>query len=53
MKYAVEMGSVAVIYISDLVNIGSGIPKLIKEMTDTQDGDSTSLLYEILHLRLQ
>jgi hypothetical protein len=29
MKYAVEMGSVVMIYIPSLINIGSGIRKLI------------------------
>jgi hypothetical protein len=32
MKYAVEMGSGAMIYIPSFINIGSGIPKLIEEM---------------------
>jgi hypothetical protein len=30
MKYAVEMGSVAVIYIPSFIKIGSGILKLIE-----------------------
>jgi hypothetical protein len=29
MKYAVEMGPVAMIYISRFINIGSGIQKLL------------------------
>jgi hypothetical protein len=37
MNYAVEMGSGAMIYISSLFKIGSGIQKLIsREFTDTQ-----------------
>jgi hypothetical protein len=30
LKYAVEMGSVAIIYIPSFINIGSGIQKLIR-----------------------
>jgi hypothetical protein len=30
MKYAVEIGSIAVIYTSRFMNIGSGIQKLIR-----------------------
>jgi hypothetical protein len=29
MKYAIEMGSAAMIYMPSLIKIGSGIPKLI------------------------
>jgi hypothetical protein len=36
MKYAVEMGSGAMIYIPSFVMIGSGIQKLIGGYTDTQ-----------------
>jgi hypothetical protein len=36
MKYAVEMGSGAVIYIPSLIQIGSGIQKLMGRFTDTQ-----------------
>jgi hypothetical protein len=36
MKYAVEMGSGAKIYIPSFIKIGSGIPKLIGGYTDTQ-----------------
>jgi hypothetical protein len=37
MKYAVEMGSGAMIYISSFINIGSGIQKLMgREFTNTQ-----------------
>jgi hypothetical protein len=35
-KYATEMGSGAVIYTFQIfINIGSGIPKLIRENTDS------------------
>jgi hypothetical protein len=40
--YAVEMGSVAMIYIPSFMKIGSGILKLIGG--DTQHGDHISLL---------
>jgi hypothetical protein len=48
MKYAVEMGSVVMIYIPSFIKTGSGIQKLIGEGTQThrQDGDRISLLYE-------
>jgi hypothetical protein len=36
MKYAVEVGSGAMIYIPSFINTGSGIQKLIGEYTDTQ-----------------
>jgi hypothetical protein len=36
MKYAVEMGSVAVICMRSLIKIGSGIQKLIRGDTQTQ-----------------
>jgi hypothetical protein len=42
MKYAVEMGSGAMMYISSFIKIGSGIQKLIegikrhRDTTDTQ-----------------
>jgi hypothetical protein len=37
MKYAVEMGSGAIIYIPSFIRIGSGIQKLmVKGFTDTQ-----------------
>jgi hypothetical protein len=52
MKYAVEMGSVAMIYIPSFIKISSGIQKLIGGIyrrTDTQihrpQGDLISLLY--------
>jgi hypothetical protein len=35
MKYSVEMGSGAVIYVPSFVKIGSGIQKLIGEDTHT------------------
>jgi hypothetical protein len=34
MKYAVEMGSVAMIYIPSFIKIGSGIQKLLGGYTD-------------------
>jgi hypothetical protein len=36
MKYAVEMGSGAMIYIPSFINTGSGIQKLIQGKGDTQ-----------------
>jgi hypothetical protein len=36
MKYAVEMGSGAMIYIASFTKIDSGIQKLIRGFTDTQ-----------------
>jgi hypothetical protein len=47
MKYAVEMGSGAVIYIPSFINIGSGIQKIIGGIhrhTDRQHGDRKSLV---------
>jgi hypothetical protein len=46
MKYPVEMGSVAVIYIPSYIKIGSGIQKLIGgiQQTHRQHGDLISLL---------
>jgi hypothetical protein len=41
MKYAVEMGSVGMIYIPSFMT-GSGIWKVIEGFTDTQDGNSVS-----------
>jgi hypothetical protein len=35
MKYAVQMGSVAMIYIPSFIKIGSGIQKLVGGYTDT------------------
>jgi hypothetical protein len=43
MKYAVEMGSVAMIYISSFIKIGSGIQKLIG-VIHRQHGDIISLI---------
>jgi hypothetical protein len=43
MKYAVEMGSGAVIYIQSFIKIGSGIQKLIDGYT--QHGDRISVLF--------
>jgi hypothetical protein len=45
MKYAVEMGSVAMIYIPSFVKIVSGIRKLIVRIR-RQHGDRISLLQE-------
>jgi hypothetical protein len=36
MKYAVEMGSVVMIYIQSFIKISSGIQKLIEGYTDIQ-----------------
>jgi hypothetical protein len=46
MKYAVEMGSGATIYIPSFIKIGSGIQKFIGGDTQThrQHGDRISLL---------
>jgi hypothetical protein len=45
MKYAVEMGSGAVIYIPSFIKIGSAIQKLIGAIhRHTGDGDRISLL---------
>jgi hypothetical protein len=44
MKYAVEMGSGAVIYIPSVIKIGSGIQKLMGGI-HRQHGDRISLLY--------
>jgi hypothetical protein len=46
MKYAVEMGSGAMIYIPSFLEIGSGIQKWIEGVTQThrQQGDLISLL---------
>jgi hypothetical protein len=46
MKYAVEIGSSAMIYIPSFIKIGSGIQKLIggERFTDRQHGDRISLL---------
>jgi hypothetical protein len=44
MKYAVEMGSGAMIYIPSFIKIGSGIQKLKRGFTETQHDDLISLL---------
>jgi hypothetical protein len=48
MKHAVELGSVAMIYIPNFIKIGSGIQKLTGEYTDIhthkEDGYLISLL---------
>jgi hypothetical protein len=49
MKYAVEMGSGAVMYISGLIKIGSGIHKLIH----TQHGDRIALLLFLHHKEIR
>jgi hypothetical protein len=38
MESAIEMGSVAMIYIPSFIKIGLGTQKLIGEYTDTQTG---------------
>jgi hypothetical protein len=43
MKYAVEMGSGAMIYILSFIKIGAGIQKLLKGI-HRRDGDRISLL---------
>jgi hypothetical protein len=46
MKYAVAMGSGGMTYIPNLINIGSGIQKLIGRIhgqIDTRDGDRRCL----------
>jgi hypothetical protein len=46
MKYAFEMGSVAMVYIPSFIKTVAGIQKLMKGDTHThrQDGDRISLL---------
>jgi hypothetical protein len=46
MKYAVEMGSGAMIYIPSFIKIGTGIQNLIRRDTQVhkQQGDLISLL---------
>jgi hypothetical protein len=44
MKYAVEMGSGAMICTPGFIKIGSGIQKLVGEDTQTQHDDLISLL---------
>jgi hypothetical protein len=46
MKYTIEMGSGAIIYLPSFIKIGSGIQKLRGDIeTHRQDGDSISLLF--------
>jgi hypothetical protein len=49
MKYVVEMGSGALIYIPSFIKIGSGIQKLFggggDSQTNREQGDLISLLY--------
>jgi hypothetical protein len=50
MKYAVEMGSGAMIYIPSFINIGSGIQKVMwggytDMQINRQHGDRISLLF--------
>jgi hypothetical protein len=49
MGYAVEMGSVVMVYIPCFIKIGSGIQKWkgVDTKTHRQDGDCISLLWEI------
>jgi hypothetical protein len=44
MKYAIEMGLGAVIYIPNFIQIGSGVQKLIRRIHTQTDGDRISLL---------
>jgi hypothetical protein len=46
MKYSAEIGSVAVIYITRFIKIGSGIQKLIRGIR-RQHGDSIILVQEV------
>jgi hypothetical protein len=43
MKYALEMGSVLMVYMPNFIKVGSGIQKSIRGYTETQDGDCISL----------
>jgi hypothetical protein len=45
MKYAFEMGSGAMMYRPSFIKIGSGIQKLIRGDSQTQDGDRIGLLF--------
>jgi hypothetical protein len=44
MKYGVEMGSGAMVYIPSFINIGLGIEKLMGGRIHRQHGDRISLL---------
>jgi hypothetical protein len=46
VKYAIEMGSSATIYIPNFIKIGSGIRKLMGVHKHRQHGDRISLLQE-------
>jgi hypothetical protein len=47
MKYAVEMGSGAMLYIPSFIKIGSGIQKLIGGYTDIQTARSSHHFFKI------
>jgi hypothetical protein len=48
MKYALEIGSVAMIYISTFINIGSGIQKLLGGIHGQQaEGGNIKSLYGV------
>jgi hypothetical protein len=52
MKYAVEMGSSAMIYIPSVINTGSGVKKLIGRIhRHRQDVDRISLLILFFKIR--
>jgi hypothetical protein len=55
MRYAVEMGSGAMICIPSLIKIGSGIQKLIRGDTQTheQHGDLILLFFKSKESRLE
>jgi hypothetical protein len=53
MKYAVEMGSGAMIYIPGFINIGSGIQKLLVVRIHRQHGDRISLFFLNKECRLK
>jgi hypothetical protein len=57
MKYAVETGSDAMMYIPSFITICSGILKLIEGYTDTQtyrqDGDLISLFLFFLCIKIR
>jgi hypothetical protein len=44
VNYAIEMGSWALTYVPSIINIGSGIQKLLREYMHGQEGDLLSLL---------
>jgi hypothetical protein len=50
MKYAVEMGSGAMIYIPSFIKIGSGIQKLTGRGDTQRHGDRISLTYLLTEL---